>query len=78
MADFSTLWEAVEAVDGPLVLLRGANSGVVGDEDVEELLRRKPDAQVIVVPDAGHSIQGDQPLVLAQHLEEILAGPKRA
>ncbi len=68
LADFTTLWEAVDAADMPVLLLRGANSGVVGDEDVEELRRRKPDAEVIVVPDAGHSIQGDQPLVLAEHL----------
>ena len=77
MADFSNLWEAVDAVDVPLLLLRGGNSGVVGDEDVEELQRRRPEAEVIVVPDAGHSIQGDQPLVLAQHLHDFIERAQR-
>ena len=78
MADFSPLWEAVDAVHGPLLLLRGGNSGVVGDEDVVELQRRKPDAQVIVVPDAGHSIQGDQPLELAAHLADFITATNRS
>ena len=55
------------------MLYRGADSGVVGDEDVEELLRRQPDAEVVVVADAGHSIQGDQPLELARLLASRLS-----
>ena len=45
---------------------------VVGDEDVAELLRRQPDTEVVVVDGAGHSLQGDQPLELAAHLETFL------
>src|SRR5260221_8767795 len=55
--DFASLWEAVDAVQVPFTLLRGGNSGVVGDEDVVELLRRRPEARVVVVEGAGHSIQ---------------------
>jgi hypothetical protein len=36
---------------------------------VAELLRMRPDARVEVVEGAGHSVQGDQPLVLARHLD---------
>ena len=42
------LWEAVDAVGPPLLPLRGGNSGVVGDEDVEEFQRRQPQAEVVV------------------------------
>lgn len=71
--EFGSLWDAVERSDAPLVLLRGGGPGsVVDDADVAELLRRRPEAQVIVVDDAGHSIQGDQPLALAAHLETFL------
>jgi pimeloyl-ACP methyl ester carboxylesterase len=56
-----------------MTLYRGGRSQVVGDEDVEELLRRQPAAEVIVVPDAGHSIQGDKPVELAKLLRELLA-----
>ena len=59
------LWTAVDEVRVPLTLVRGGRSPVVDDADVAELLRRQPDATVIVVDGAGHSIQGDQPLALA-------------
>jgi pimeloyl-ACP methyl ester carboxylesterase len=35
------------------------------------LLARLPDATVVHVEGAGHSIQGDQPVVLAHVLEEL-------
>jgi pimeloyl-ACP methyl ester carboxylesterase len=69
--DFTTLWGAVDAVAVPLLLVRGDRSPVVGDEDVKELLRRQPDARVVVVDGAGHSIQGDQPLELARLLAKF-------
>jgi pimeloyl-ACP methyl ester carboxylesterase len=75
VADFGGLWEAVDAVRVPLTLVRGSLSGVVGDEDVAELLRRQPSAQVVVVEGAGHSVQGDRPVELAQLVGEILAAP---
>jgi pimeloyl-ACP methyl ester carboxylesterase len=70
--DFATLWEKVDAVKAPITLYRGGRSGVVGDEDVEELVRRQPDTAVVVVDDAGHSIQGDKPLELAALLRELI------
>ena len=72
MPAFSPLWSAVDAVDAPLLLVRGGTSGVVGDEDVEELLRRRPAATVVTVDGAGHSIQGDKPLELARVLQDFL------
>lgn len=71
--DSSRLWDAVAGIRVPLLLLRGALSPVVDDEDVAELRRRNPMARVTVVDDAGHSIQGDQPLELARILGEELA-----
>ena len=69
--EFGSLWDAVDAVQVPLLLVRGGLSGVVGDEDVEELRRRQPSARVVVVEGAGHSIQGDRPVQLARVLEEF-------
>lgn len=70
--DFSSVWSCVDRIQAPITLYRGGRSTVVGDEDVDELLRRKPDAKVVVVDDAGHSIQGDQPVVLAGLIRELL------
>lgn len=73
MPGLSDLWDAVGRVKVPLTLLRGSLSPVVDDEDVAELRRRNSDARVIVVEGAGHSIQGDKPLELANILNELLA-----
>ncbi len=74
MPDFGNMWEAVDSVHVPLLLVRGADSPVVSDADVEELLRRQPEARVVVVEAAGHSVQGDQPLELARIIDADLQG----
>jgi pimeloyl-ACP methyl ester carboxylesterase len=66
------LWNAVERVEVPLLLVRGGTSPVVDDEDVAELTRRNPKARVVVVAGAGHSVQGDKPLELAEILKGLL------
>lgn len=61
----AVLWDDLERFGGPVTLVRGTRQqSVVGDDDVDELSRRRPDAVVVEV-DAGHSVQGDQPLELA-------------
>lgn len=65
---FANLWDAVEEIDHPTMLVQGALSGVVDDDDVAELTRRRPDVVVEVVEDAGHSVQGDRPIELAELL----------
>ena len=72
VVNFSPLWEAVDSVKIPLLLVRGGLSQVVGDEDIEELKRRQPSARIEVVEGAGHSIQGDKPVELARLLEDFL------
>jgi pimeloyl-ACP methyl ester carboxylesterase len=67
------LWGDVADVQAPYLLLRGALSPVVDDEDVSELLVRQPEARVQVIEGAGHSIQGDRPLELASILNEELS-----
>lgn len=62
------LWEDVSAVQAPFTLVRGSTSPVVDDDDVAELRRRQPGVEVLVVDGAGHSVQGDRPVELAQIL----------
>ncbi|HEX3539806.1 MAG TPA: alpha/beta hydrolase [Acidimicrobiales bacterium] len=76
-AGFGSLWPAVDRLGAPLVLLRGERSRVVTDDDVAELRRRQPTAQVEVIAGAGHSIQGDQPVALAEALARVAAGRAR-
>lgn len=71
--DASSLWEDVAATDVPYLLVRGGESPVVDDDDVAELERRRGDARVVVVEGAGHSVQGDRPLELAELIRSELA-----
>ena len=66
LSDFSPLWDDVSAAAMPLTLVRGGRSAFVTDEDAQEFLRRSPSAQVLTVPEAGHSVQSDAPLALAR------------
>ncbi|HKA94116.1 MAG TPA: alpha/beta hydrolase [Acidimicrobiia bacterium] len=74
MPDFRPLWDDVSNLTMPLMLVLGADSGVVGEEDVAELRRRQPDVRVEVVEGAGHSVQGDRPVELARLIESFLDG----
>jgi pimeloyl-ACP methyl ester carboxylesterase len=70
---FVGLWDDVPALRTPTTLVRGANSFFVNDDDADEFARTAPGFQrVIVVPDSGHSVQGDQPRALVEILREVL------
>ena len=72
--DASVLWDAVSNLAVPLMLVRGMREqSVVTDEDEAELRRRRPDARIEHVAEAGHSVQGDTPLELAALLEDFLS-----
>ena len=63
--DITSLWDALAVLDAPVTLVRGTRpQSVVADDDTNELRERRPDATVIEI-DAGHSVQGDQPVELA-------------
>lgn len=69
---FGDLWDAVSDFPGAICEARGmAKGSVVGDDDIEELLRRRPDAQVVEFEGSGHSIQGDEPVALATLISEL-------
>jgi esterase len=71
-ADIAALWDVLEASVAPLTLVRGMRvQSVIDDADVDELRRRRPDADVVEV-DAGHSVQGDQPIELAAIIEAAI------
>lgn len=70
--ELAPLWDDLRQVDVPVRLVLGDRSPVVDDEDVVRFREARPDAEVVTVADAGHSIQGDQPVALARLLEELL------
>jgi hypothetical protein len=66
------LWDLLGSLTQPVMLVRGMDKGsVVDDDDEQEFRRRLPTARIEHVQGAGHSIQGDQPLVLATLIQEF-------
>jgi pimeloyl-ACP methyl ester carboxylesterase len=69
---FNRLWEEVSGIRVPLMLVRGMRpQSVVDDADEEELLRRQPGARIEHVAEAGHSVQGDTPVELAELIADF-------
>jgi pimeloyl-ACP methyl ester carboxylesterase len=65
-------WESLTAIDVPYLLVRGGAKGsLVKDEGVTELQRCIPAAEVVTVEGAGHSVQGDRPVELAELIESF-------
>nr|MDT0663698.1 alpha/beta hydrolase [Micromonospora sp. DSM 115978] len=68
----TSLWADVTAVTAPTMLVRGGRSAMVRDADVAEFARRKPGLRVVVAPEAGHSVQSDAPLLLADAVRSFV------
>ena len=60
------LWPAFDALEGvPLLSLRGALSDLFSAETMAEMARRRPDAEMVTVPDVGHAPTLDEPEAVA-------------
>ena len=71
----TAMWDAIEALAVPLLLVRGmARGSVITDEQEAELRRRVPSSRVEHVEGAGHSVQGDKPVELARLVEDFVFG----
>ena len=74
--DVSALWDVIGTIEVPLMLVRGMRpQSVVDDADEAELVRRLPGARIEHVEEAGHSVQGDDPLTLARLLDDFVPAP---
>jgi pimeloyl-ACP methyl ester carboxylesterase len=72
--DYNSLWDALAGVEVPTILIYGTTgASIIDDDALAELESHRPGTTAIAVADAGHSIQGDQPLILAQVMTDFLA-----
>ncbi|MET7769594.1 alpha/beta hydrolase [Nocardia sp. NPDC005366] len=56
----------------PVLLVRGGRSRVLPQVAAERLVERIPDGELVVVPDAGHNVQEDNPAELITALRAFL------
>jgi pimeloyl-ACP methyl ester carboxylesterase len=72
--DYGRLWDILGAATMPIMLVRGMRpQSVVDDKDEATLLERVPTARIEHVENAGHSVQGDDPLTLARLIDDFIS-----
>ena len=76
--EWGAVWPDVSLSRAPLLFIRAGSSRVVRDEDLAELRRRRPDAEVVEIPGAVHSVQGSKPRELVAELERFRAAHHRS
>lgn len=74
LADFTPLWRDVSNTKVPALLVRAELSPFVQDEDVEEMCRRNPSLEVVLIQGTSHTVQGNQPLALAACVRRFALG----
>lgn len=72
-ADVSRLATAASHVTSPVLVVRGAESDMVSDAGLAEMLQLIPGAESVDVEAAGHMVAGDDNDVFAARLETFLA-----
>jgi esterase len=68
----SDLWAQWRAIACPTLLVRGDLSDVLTDETAKLMVDELPTARLVVVPGAGHTVPGDQPVAFQALLREFL------
>jgi pimeloyl-ACP methyl ester carboxylesterase len=74
--EHAELWKVVPRIACPALVVRGGHSKVFLAEDAVKLTAALPHAQSVLIDDAGHTVQGDNPkaflATLKPFLEEVL------
>jgi pimeloyl-ACP methyl ester carboxylesterase len=71
------LWERLTHITCPTLLVRGAESDVLSPELAQRVIAALPDGRLVEVPDAGHTVPGDQPAAFVDVARRFLAGRTR-
>ncbi len=65
------LWEHVQRIDCPALVMRGGKSDVFSDANAEKLAAALVKGRWIRINDAGHTVQGDNPQEMVRALREF-------
>src|SRR3546814_12114009 len=66
------LWSDVRGITTPTLLMRGEVSKILSKEAADEMVAAMVDAEQVVIPGAGHSVQGDNPQAFARELHAFI------
>jgi pimeloyl-ACP methyl ester carboxylesterase len=75
--DDALLWEKLRSFDGPVLVVRGAGSAVLGRKAAARMANELPDCRLHTVPVAGHTVMLDNPDDLVPAIERFLSESSR-
>ena len=70
---YARLWDSVDRIECPTLVVRGAQSEIFLESDAEALASRLLSARWTTVENAGHTVQGDNPAGLVRALRPFLS-----
>jgi pimeloyl-ACP methyl ester carboxylesterase len=73
IAEIPYLWESLEHISCPTLVIRAEKSKVLSAEIQDEMLKRLPDGHALVIPGAGHQVPLHQPEAFITAIREFLA-----
>ena len=66
------LWECVDRIACPTLVVRGGESDVFLVETMDRMQQTIPDCVAVTIPRAGHLVQGDNPVDFAAAVQDLL------
>ena len=70
--DMPNLWPDLARITCPTLIVRGSESDVLSPEIGRRMLEILPDGRLVEIPEAGHTVPGDQPEAFARIVGEFL------
>lgn len=71
-ARLEVLASECQHIQCPTLVVRGAQSPTFSKDDADRFVRLLPDGHLVVVPNAGHTVQGDNPKGLIEAMQYFL------
>ena len=68
----SELWEMITHINCPTLIIRGANSDVFNSDTMDKMRNTIADCIISTVDNAGHLVQGDNPVGFLQEYQHFL------
>ena len=70
--DSKTQWELLKRIQCPTLLIRGAQTDVLGCETAERMVREIPNCRLVELPNSGHQVPFDEPEAFLQAVQGFL------
>lgn len=65
-------WAALAAVQAPTLVVRGAESYILSEQTANKMMATVANSQLVEVPNAGHLVQGDNPVAFEKVVRDFL------